>query len=320
MPVKKPVKRTTNHEPRTTTLSTWLFRRPVKYALFSLGLIICAMVLSTVATFLTHDYMLSMLVFSVSSLAAAVFMIFYAIRTAGDVLLSRRDMLYINIGITLTMIGAIAAILIPVMFFSMANLVSWHYMMMAMYPSLYMTLLLLIMVFIFFAVSFFKGLIVYQFIAIYKYARANNVPKWKVLLSLPAGTGFLSWPSYIAESNSKTADSVSNKAKWFEVFIQNILKNHVMGWVVLAAIVIPMNIMNMIDLATVIVMMASLGAVQYFFGLKKLTTQMPSIISTLAIIFNVIIIATAFSVYNAEMQRIQEMNAQIEVIEIMEIQ
>jgi hypothetical protein len=96
------------------------------------------------------------------------------------------------------------------------------------------------------------------------------------------------------------------------------MKKPIYGAAVLVIIALPLNAFSITDVIIVGSMLVALAVMVKLFTLKKLTGAMPKYISTLAIIFNVIIICAIASVYHTESKKASgmEMMGTIEISEV----
>ena len=285
MPAKKPLTKKpikTAGTGKSAALSQWLFKWPAKFALLSFGLM-----LATLALILLSAFSKSQTVIEITMLAsiAASFIITikWAIRKAGDALLSRRDLLYVNVSFTLISAAITALAIFGALSVSMDAVIAYQYMLLMTAPVLY----LLLVSFGLLLGLYIMGLIVFKFIAIYKYAKANLVPKWKILLSIPTGITFLGWPAFIAESDKKTASAISNKSGWLDGLVDFIISKPIFGGMALVLAAILDGFTDPVAIAGTVAALVVFFAFVKIYGLKKLTSQMPGMLSTAAIILNI---------------------------------
>ncbi|MCL2758077.1 MAG: hypothetical protein FWE64_02015 [Alphaproteobacteria bacterium] len=308
---------TTGHKPPTTMLSQWIFKWPVKFAFISFGLIFAAAMIVALAM-LSENSTVVEVAMLLSFTAAFAFIIRWAIKRTNVNLLSRRDLLYVSTGATMIMLAISLPILLFVILAAKGTFISYQGMLLALSPVVYFAIVTLI----FIAGLYIVGLVVFNLIAIYKYARANGVPQWKILLTLPLGTDFLGWPAFIADSNKKTADAITNRTRWFERFVGWIMVRPMHGAIVLVAVVFSSGFMDIEGAAVTIISLFALFALAKIYTLKKLTHHMAGMISTIAIVFNIASIALVISGTVRDPAPAQPMafHAAFEQIEISEVE
>jgi len=281
---KKPQKIAVDN--KIARLSQYLLAWPAKFALISTGLLFASLALVILSAF-SQSQTVVQIVMLTTLAASTVFTIRWAIMKAGDAILARRDMLYVMVSFTLISAAITTIALVCARFINMDTVLVYQYMLLARSPATYFTIVLIGLL----LGLYVLGLIIFKFIAIYKYARANSVPKWKILLSIPGAISFLGWPAFIADSSKKTNPAISNQSRWLDNLIDFIISKPLYG---IAALVLVAALDGFTDIVATI---STLVALAIFFafvkihGLKKLTAQMPGLFATAAVLLNVISIA-----------------------------
>ena len=298
-------------------LSQWLFKWPAKFALISFGLLAASLALVVLSAFTKSPELVEIVMYA--SLAASfVLSVRWAIKKSGDALFSRRDLLSVTLSFAIITSLITALALLAVLLVSMNTIVAYQYMLMAVSPFLY---LLCAALGVLFGLYVF-GLIVFKFIAIYKYAKANGAPKWKILLSIPAGIAFLGWPAFIAESAKKTEPAISNRARWLDRLIDFVTSKPMYGAAALVIIAVLDGFTDMAATAGTLVAFITLFVFVKVYGLKKLTAQMPGLFSTAAVVLNIagIIAMLALGYAKTEPHTItlEDLAGQFEQVEIVD--
>jgi hypothetical protein len=316
MPARKPItkkpQKTAAPNTGLVSLSHWLFKWPAKFALISLGLLFATLALVVLAAFSESPGVVEA-VMLVSLATSFVVAIRWAIRKAGDTLLSRRDVLYVTISFAIISAVITALALLVVLSVNMENLMMYQYMMITTSPMAYLALAALGVLF----GLYIFGLVVFKFIAIYKYAKACGVPKLKILLSIPGGIAFLGWPAFVADSDKKVQPAISNKAGWLERLVNIIISKPMYGAIALAMIAVLEGFTETTATIATIAALLVLFVFIKIYGLKKLVAQMPKAISTAAILLNIIgLLALGITMNRAPQTQPAEFAFAFEQIEI----
>jgi len=304
-------------------LSDWLFKWPMRFSLSLIGLGLLAVLLGTMVAS-AFGGVVGYIFLLVSAFSIIGYLIWRGIRRAGPAPFSRKDMMYKMFGGTFVAVLAVSMIIL--LFISIMTIASSG---VTESPGLgYLVILLSVLMML--TLYHLIGLLLFSYIATYKYARANNLPKWKYWLSFPFGLFFFDFVPFVAESNKKVADSVTNKTRWFENLVTWVIKTPKHGWIAIIVLMvvsmflsIPTTVADFVYITPFILMVVGLYVFAKKYTYKKLTKEFPGILGSAGIFFNVLVICGMILSFNITIHQMTQKHMvtmpTIEITEIIEI-
>jgi hypothetical protein len=297
-----------------STLNTWLWRAPAKFAALLMGIVIIAGLI-----FAGAGYAFNISVFAMQNAflavmaAATVYSIYKLIKWLPSDKLNRAGFVSIDNGFGFVHYF----ILLATVAIGLSNpqLMTYYSVMLA---NKSMALLSIAVFIIAIGYLYMVGLSIANLYATYLRARAIGVPKWKAILSVPCTLMVLWMPAYMLPENKPTANSVPSKYKWF---------NAITNWVVAHPrnSVIAFLVMLILSYWTVdesIVLITGLfgiifGVWVWIVGIKKFRDNIGGAYSTYAAALNIAVVVSILGLF-VTAAFIPHKTVSVESIEIIE--
>ncbi|MDR1207661.1 MAG: hypothetical protein LBK26_04590 [Rickettsiales bacterium] len=287
------------------TMPTWLWKAPAKFAALSLGFLAAFAVLIGIVGLILHaakgpDAMqtigispwLIIAPFIILLIAAFVYAIYKCVKWSPARPLDRAGFVAADTGFTILHI-ILFALPLAIGFNGYSEIMLFiNYMKLGpAFIAAYIAMALVCL--------YIFGTMIASTVATYRRGQGMNVPRWKLIASIPFGLTVIYFPGFFLPEEKKQASQIPLKAKWFKSFT---------GWIVsrpLNAIIVfavsSVALMFLYDLYGTLIV-AGLALILFFIpwailGGRKLRAHVPGIYANLAVVINtafIISIAYAF--------------------------
>lgn len=264
-----------NNKTQKSPLSKWLFWAPLKFTALFIVLMIPLLLLMNFL-FTKQYFQTSYFVSIISVLIISAFSVYKIIHWTPDNQLDHKSFIMLNTGQNI--ISLLLLAVIGVISLSMYNITNFN---------LAIVLAMIIGLLTIFLVA--NGLLKMK--SLFCRARIQNVPKWKLWLSMPLGINLFWYSGFLIPDNKNNAPALKVKSKTFDTLISWIIKkplNTIITFLVFIAF-------GGIMIATQINAMIIFYAISLLFMLillvwKKLRNNLGKWFSTFAVILNIIAI------------------------------
>jgi uncharacterized membrane protein YhaH (DUF805 family) len=308
-------------------MSTWLWKAPAKFSALSLGFLAAFAVLVGLVGFIFYAIkgpaagqqlgfspLLIIVPFTVLLLAAFIYAIYKCVKWSPTAPLDRTSFVAVDTGFTILHI-ILFALPFVIGFKGYSEIMLFiNYMKIS--PMFVITYVALIL-----ACLYIFGTMISSTVATFRRGQDMNVPRWKLLASIPFGLTVIYFPGFFLPEEKKPAAVTPLKAKWFKSFTNWIVARPINAIIVF--VLSSLALMWVYDFwGTLIV--AALALIMFFIpwavlGAKKLRAQIPGIYANLAVIINIAFIVMIIYAFMSAFNAARNIGLQTVAIEQIEI-
>ncbi|MGI5846134.1 MAG: hypothetical protein ACOX7D_03060 [Alphaproteobacteria bacterium] len=293
--------KTADNKIKTSNLSEWLFVAPLKFTgLFSVLTII---LLTLMNLFFTNQYFQVIKIISIiAMLAIFVFSTYKIIRWTSDDKLNHKSFIMLNtaqniLSVILILIIGFLSILLPriVTNFNMAVILT---------------------IFIGMLTIFLIGNGLLKIKSLFCRARNQNVPKWKLWLSMPLGINLFWYSGFLLPDNKKTSDTIKTKFKAFDELTNWIVRKPSNTILTFLIFITFGGVMITTGIKTIIIFYAASLLMLIILMWKKLRNNISGLFSTGIIILNIVAVIGILITLTYLPKQTQIIGEQIEITEV----
>lgn len=298
MPIKQ---KTMSNKTQNSVLSKWLFWAPLKFTGLFIALMIPLLLLMNF--FFTKQYFqTSYFVSIIAVLIIAAFSIYKIIRWTPDNQLDHKSFIMLN-----TAQNIISLVLLAVIGFislSMAGMTNFN---MAIVLATLIGLLTIFLV--------ANGLLKIK--SLFCRARIQNVPKWKLWLSMPLGINLFWFSGFLVSDSKNNTPVLKTKSKAFDALINWIIKKPLNTVITFLIFVAFGGVMIATEINAMIIFYAiSLLFMVLLLAWKKLRNNLGKLFATLAVILNIVAIIAILAALVYIPQQTTIIGEQIKITEV----
>lgn len=266
-------------------LNNWFFKKPVRFALLTLGIIIGILLFFFIANqlFIGTDSLMLRLPIFITVAAGIVFSVTQLIKWLPKDPLDRYSFISIDNG--LTIIYYIFILLSTVLF--VKNYSSIFYLSMSLNNGS-LVLFFLTMILGSFLYLYVMGLMITNIYAVYLRAVYIGIPKWKAILAMPFATTLIWLPGYLLSEDKKDKKVIEIKSKLFSGLTKLIMKKSINSILVFLLTILFCYLFLGIFSAVITLLFGLIFATWIsFIGVKKFNKSIGDNYATFAAVLNI---------------------------------
>ncbi len=296
------IKRKTSSSENSLYLSRWLFWAPMKFTgLFSALIIVFAFL--TNIFFQTQVTILGTLILGAIGFALTAFSIYKIISWTPDNQLGHKSFIMLNIAqsfISLILLAIIGFVAI----WMQNSMTSLNFVM-----ALGVVAIILMI--------FLAGTSVLKMKALFCRARLQNIPKWKLWMSVPFGLGITWFSGFLISDSNKKSQDLTTKIKPLQGLANWIVKNQRNTIIAFLIFIASAGILILSDVKTMIIFYAvSLVLGGTLLAYKKLRQNLGGIFATATAVLNIAVIIAIIWAFADATKPSLNMGEQIQITDV----